>query len=143
MKKALALLLMTVIFQSCTTEIVKVTPENDKELKGYRFYRPKAYLVVSHDNQEAKKKMDIIYLPDYTEHYSVETGSLDWFTSLDEEDIKIVDGWKLEKLNNIDFKDSETLSLLSDTLELLPGVYEFVFTKQKEFKGIRKVNLLY
>ena len=126
----------SMFLQSCSssTEIVRVTPENDQELTGLRFYEPKPFLVISTDPKTGVKDLSVIYMPNFKRQYSIEKGA---------ETAVIVDNWRLEELNNkITFKKSEVHEKLGNTIELMPGMYEFVTTEENSALKLRKVRFV-
>jgi hypothetical protein len=78
-----------VICSGCARVVVKRNPKPCDE--GLRFYRPKPYLVVS--QVEGGITMEIKYLPDFAEEYSIRmTPGINATTTFNP---KLTDGWNL------------------------------------------------
>ena len=139
--KLLSMLFLLVLLVACAEVMVKrVTPPNDANTTGVRYYRPYPYLLVT--NQSEYK---VIYLPKMDEEYSVSTSP--GFGSAGAA-CKLTDGWNLtEYSDKLDSKVPETINAVSGLLKeaaaaakgaiepkgLPPGLYRFDFDKQTGF----------
>lgn len=107
------LLLVSVIICVGCTPGVKIRKNPDDTDTGVRYYRPKPYLVVK-PSQAEKVSLEIEYLPDFSEEYSVNVrpglGQANVSLSLE-------NGWNLTQVNqDLDTKLDENLNAIANVL---------------------------
>ncbi|MEP1306658.1 MAG: hypothetical protein ABJK11_11660 [Balneola sp.] len=74
-------------------EVTPVTPENDNEQQGIRYYQPIPLLVVPENNESSK----IIWMPNYSKAFAIEYEPGIFGSSAIE--IELEQGWMLTSLN--------------------------------------------
>ena len=161
----ISLLIFALIVTGCTTkvEIVRITDENKDQINGIRFYMPKPYLLIAEKdvmvdgNKKVSKDKDgrevvetekmalpekdlvasIIYLPNPQQEYAVKNVTND-------QSINLVDGWRLEGVNNkSDLKaNKHVLEVLTGMKDINPGMYEIIYNEAGSIETLRKIQIV-
>jgi hypothetical protein len=116
-KNCVSVMLVILAAVGCaSTKVVKGPDANDK---GIRYYRPKPYLMVKPANVEhGKIDISLVYLPDYTEEYSIHicAGIGSNATS-----VKLEDGWNLTGIDvTVDNQLDELLGAAAQVISAVP-----------------------
>lgn len=123
------LFILPLLFISCArVTVTHVKPGDTSE--GIHFVRPRPYLLVS--SQGENLKSEILWLPDYSQEYTVNLRPGIGRSNLD---LKLKDGWMLTEMG------AETDSRFSEALSAFGNVLEAARTASSDPVGLYRLDI--